>query len=256
MPSSTSAGRGASRCPAAYAESRLKAIVDGSNFGALITEFAPRLIEKFGKDEPQLGTVMQMITTFGTPLWRRRVRSSPARSISKLPAARAAPLAILCQAGPDADALLAQLRPLVDAAQGRPVPVKVFKDSELVVLSIGYEKEADVLAADAKALAANAQFQQAIGQVQKEPVAILYIDAEAVVAQVNAGMAAQNRAKDAAQWAKVRDTLGLSGIHRVVFTGGFEGRDWSTRASSSQPPRSKGIAALLDRARSATRHTR
>ncbi len=238
--------QGSQAMPAAYAESHLKAVVDASNFGALIGDFVPRLVERLGHGNPDVAPVMKMITTFGTPLWQHP-SAIYFSAVEFKPVGPGRPhLAILCQAGADADALLAQLKPIIDSAEGAPFPVKAFKAGEIVVLSLGYDKESDALAVAGKGLPANTRFQQAIGQVQKDPVAIVYIDAEAVLTQVNDGVATSGQPREVAQWGKIRDALGLPGLKQIILTGGFDGRDWSTQAFIGAPAPRVGLPAFLE----------
>ena len=237
--------QGSQTMPPAYANSHLKAVVDASNFGALITDFAPRLIQRFGQGNPNIASAMKAITTFGTPLWQHPSALYVASVDFTAPDAPRPRLAILCQAGPDADALLAQLKPIVDAATNSPAPIKAFKAGDVLVLSIGYDNQSDILATAGKGLATNTRFKEALSQVQKDPVAILYVDAEAILAQVNQGMTA-GKPDDADRWTKMRDALGLAGLRRIVATGGFDGQNWSTQAFIAAAAPRQGLLTLLD----------
>ncbi|MFI5381899.1 MAG: DUF3352 domain-containing protein [Tepidisphaerales bacterium] len=238
--------QGSQAMPPAYAQSHLKAVLDASNFGALIGDFGPRIVERLGQGNPQVAPVMKMITTFGTPLWQHPSAIFVSPVDLKTPGAPRPHFAILCQAGAEADALLAQLKPVTDAAAGAPFPIKAFKLGDVVVLSAGYDNEADVLAAAGKGLPTSPRFQQAIAQVQKDPVAILYIDAEAVLAQINDGLAAAGNLEATAEWNKIRDILGLPGLKRIILTGGFDGRDWSTQAFIAAPAPRQGLVSFLE----------
>src|SRR5207245_2137918 len=158
--------------------------------------------------------------------------------------------ALICSAGNEADAMAEQLGKLaaIMVQQGNfPFPVKSFKDGTLVGLTLGYADEKQALAADAgKSLSASAAFKSAISQAQKEPVAILYADAEAILAMVNQGNQLFGNEQDKIMWPKVRDALGLPGLKRIMFTGGFDGPDWATQCFIEAPAPRSGIVRLLD----------
>lgn len=238
--------QGSQAMPPAYAQSHLKAILDASNLGALFSDFAPRLIAHLGKDNPQVVPISRMVIALGTPLWQHPSALYVGPTDYKAPGAPRPHVAILCQAGADTDALLGQLTPLVALAQGAPFPIKAFKSGDLVVVSLGFDKEADAVAGPGgpKALTANPRYQQALAQVQKDPVAILYLDVEAAIAQTTQAIALGG-AREAGEWIKLRDALGLSGIHQAILTGGFDGRDWSNQGFIAAPAPRKGLASML-----------
>ena len=50
-----------------------------------------------------------------------------------------------------------------------------------------------------------------------------------------------------ANWEKVRDTVGLKGVHHAILTAGFEGKAWATQGFVDAPaPRSAYLEALLN----------
>lgn len=97
-------------------------------------------------------------------------------------------------------------------------------------------------AAAAKALAGDVRFRSAIEGTGLHPAAAVYVDVDAV----NKAVEEQVEPENLASMRGVRDALGLGGIHRVVWAGGFEDGGWAERAFIDAPAPRKGLAALFD----------
>lgn len=238
--------QGSGAMPAAYANSHLKAVLEASTLPEVFSEYLPRLTQRIAREQPMAAGPMQVVTAIGARLWRYPT----AYYVADLGWANAAgprPRAgLICQAGAEADALLGEIQPLLDVAAGAPFPIRAAKVGDLVVVSVGYEQAAQAVAGEgAASLKANAKFQQAVAQVQADAVIAVYVDGEAALELVNQG--AQLAGEEAGnQWAKARDALGLAGFKQLIFTGGFDGKEWSTRGFIAAPAPRTGLLTILE----------
>ncbi|MGE5611928.1 MAG: hypothetical protein ACM359_21965, partial [Bacillota bacterium] len=241
--------QGSQAMPSAYANSHLKGILDASHFELLATDFLPRLAQHLRDRNPRAGQIMETLAAACGPLWRHPSALYVASFDFKAPGVRPR-FAILCEAGPEADLLLAQFKSLLQLFPQASFPLRAFKSGQLVVLTGGYDPDTQVLASPdspttPKSLATNPTFQHAIHQVQQDAILLAYIDAEAALAQANEAIT-KLKTPTAANWPKFLDALGLGSFKRIVVSGGFEGRDWSTQAFIAAPAPRQGLATLLE----------
>ncbi len=234
---------------AGYEKSHLKAVLDASNLPQVFNDTIPRVIQRVAREDAQAGQMLQLVASLGAPFWRHPVAFYFAGVDFQGQAGPRPKAAILCNAGADAEGLLKQLDAVAIHMAGAPFPVRTFRQGDLVVISLGYEAEnaAVVQAPDvAKSLAAAAPFKQTLAHVHKEPVVIAYVDVESVVRQV--GRAVQLNAGDeaVANVAKVVGALGIDGLKRIVWTGAFDGPDWSTQAFVAAPTPRTGLLTLIE----------
>jgi prepilin-type processing-associated H-X9-DG protein len=227
-----------------YAGSHLEAVVKASKFQELLNESLPRVFAKIAAQEPGSAEPLKVFTTIGGAMWRHP-SAYYFGGMATGPNGQPMPkFALLCDAGAEAKGVADQLRKVL--AQGQPpVEIKVEEQGGLVVLSCGAQgwgagqKPAAALASDAK-------FQTALAQVQKEPVASVYVNVEGIVALADQ-MTANSPA--AANWAKFRDALGLKAVNRAIATAGFDQKDWMTQAFVESPaPRTGAAAKIFDTA--------
>lgn len=243
--------QGADSMPAAYDQSHLKAVLDASNIPLLANDFLPRLFARIQQEEPNSTEALRLLQGIGGPLFRHPSafyfagidwQAGPPRP----------KLALLCQPGNEADALLQHLSRLATELQrSAPFPVRAFRQGDLVGLAIGFEQETQAIAGAAadspKPLATtSANFQAALGQVQKEPLFVLYGDLEAIQRLVEQGIRFDNNPRDLEMWLKVRDALGIDGLKRLILTGGFDGADFSTQLFLAAPAPRAGLLTMLD----------
>lgn len=241
--------QGGEAMPPAYQDSHLKAVVDSSNIPALFDDFLPRALQQVGGNRARVAVLKQLALSLGGKLWKHPSALYVSGMDLNAVGGPRPRLGLLCQAGKEADALIAELQPVLNFAQRAPFPVKVLKQGELVAILIGYEQEAQGLAGpgagNAKSIRTAPRFQQALAQVGKDPVFIAYVDGEGVVGQIEEGTQRLWSASRRAEWTRIRNEWGLSGIKALILTGGFEGRDWSTQVFVAVPtPRPPAWADL------------
>src|SRR5688572_19206198 len=61
---------GAGSMPPGYAQSHVKAILDGSNIPELFSQFVPALVQKLTREEPEAGEGLKAFVTIAAPMWR------------------------------------------------------------------------------------------------------------------------------------------------------------------------------------------
>ena len=132
---------------------------------------------------------------------------------------------------------------------GAPFPVKVFRVGDIVGIATGYDDDELAMAGKEspkrpKAISGAGRFVQALGQVQKDAVAVAYVDVEAMVGLIDEGVRLGDDPQELAEWQKARDALGLGGVQRVIMTGGFEGKDWTWQGFVGAPNPRTGLVGL------------
>jgi prepilin-type processing-associated H-X9-DG protein len=228
---------------AGYDASHLKAVLDESKFSELVNRSIPNLLKKIGASDRDAAEITGLISAIGGPVWRHPTAFYFGGLDTSDPNAPPTPkLAILCMAGGESTALVAQLRKVLANAQA-PFEIKVEERGGAVLLATG-NKGWGAGQAPANALKANAKFQSALAQVGKDPVAAIYLDVEGMVKLADGLLLNQPPGQT---WASVRDALGLPGIKRVIVASGFDGKDWSDHAYVEAPaPRVGALPAMLD----------
>lgn len=227
-----------------YPQSHLKAVMDASEFPKLIDESIPKLLKKIGATDREAAEFTQLLSAIGGPMWRHPTAFYFGGLDMPANGPPAPKLALICDAGKEGAGLAGQLRNLLaKAPQGGPVQPQVIEQNGLVILFTGPNQWA-AGGKPAAALAASRTFGSALAQVSKESVGALYIDLEAIVNLVNQMV---GNSPEGQQWAKVRDALGLGGIKRVIWTAGFDGKDWMNQAFIDAPaPRQGALPAMID----------
>lgn len=239
--------QGVESMPPAYQQSHLKAVLDQSNIPALVNDFLPRVLDRIAQENGGPTESLKLVAAIAAPLWKHPtalyVLPTDWQGAGRGPVPKAA---LICQAGGDADALLAQLTFIADQLKDAPVPVKAFKANDVVGFEVGFADPASAVAGAGAAITTNANFKAAAANVNSNPVGILYVDAEGVIGQVNQlmNMAPDPQAKQL--WPAIRDSLGLGGLKRIIGTCGFDGQDWSGQLFIAAPAPRSGILAMAD----------
>lgn len=232
--------RGSESMGPGFEGSHLKAVMEASQVSQIFSEFLPKLVEKLGQENREASEIVQLISAVGGPMWRHPSAfyfggidfSNP-----RMPTPR---MALLCDAGTEAQALLEQVNKALEMAGPTPMPITAAAEGNLVVIKIGPANLADAGAA----LAGSNAFKEALAKVQKDPVAAAYIDFERLLEVIDQGVAAEGDPHAMEKWPKAREALGLNGLKRMVYTGGFDGKEWADHAFISAPAPRSGLLAL------------
>lgn len=231
-----------------YDQSHLKAIIDSSEIPKFFDESVPQLIERVGQQNSQAADVMRQVVQIGKPLWRHpcAIYFGGIDLTGPQPQPK---LALLCDAGDDAAALQQQIDQLLTEAQkDNPGPFPTVKTyGSLVVLAFGSPAAIDAQFQNppVDSIAKAASFTAAIAQVQQDPAYVEYVDCPGIVSLVDQVLHLQHDPDALGRWTRVRDSLGLSGLHQAIVTAGFEVHDWGTQAFIGTSDSNQGILSLL-----------
>jgi prepilin-type processing-associated H-X9-DG protein len=235
--------RGVADLGPGYPQSNLKAVLEDCDVRQFIDEFLPAVMDRIGRENPQVAEVGRILGTIVKPSWRRPTAFFFAGIDLPQNGPPAPHLGVLWQPGPDADALMDQLRQLIAQVQP-PFPVKAVHAGELVALMVGYENPEAALGSAGKSLADDAAFKSSLTHVMKDSVAAIYVDYQKFLDTIgNLAKTADPQAAETLD--KVRRTLGLNGLKRIIATSGFDGKDWGTMAFVEAPEPRAGLLKLI-----------
>ncbi|HYE20390.1 MAG TPA: DUF3352 domain-containing protein [Tepidisphaeraceae bacterium] len=232
---------GAEKGGPGFAGSHLEGFLKDSDVPKLVNETIPAFLQTIGQKDPQAGQVTMILSALGGPLWRNPSafyfggydRTNPQKPMPKF--------AILCDAGAEGARFADVIKNMIQATRP-PYEIKVEEANGRVAIHSGIAGYA-ANAKPADALAASAKFKAAQAQVGKDAFAVAYVDVEGVIGLMDA-MVPAGRGQQ--EWGKVRDSIGLTGIKRAIFTAGFDGKEWASRGFIDSPAAArKGIVAQL-----------
>ncbi len=225
----------------AYEKSHFKAVMRPDGGGGQFEAIARMVTPIIEREDPamapvvmQLGKVLDRMVKHPTALYV----GPPVIGEDAPPMPR---MALICKAGDDAAALRDEITQWMRDAEV-PAPIQVEVIDGVLWLNVGVTPPAD----KASSLAGKAGFAASFKGLVAQPALAVHVDTVGIVALVD--MAAETEMDEyaAAEWAKARDVLGLRGIKRVVWAGGFVDRDWETALFVEAPAPRKGIASLID----------
>lgn len=228
-----------------YSQSNLKAVLDDSDVRKFFDQFLPELMNRIGKLNPDAANMLPILSALAKPTWEHPTAFFIS-GIDFNPNGPPTPhLGILWQPGKDARALKDQLQQLIGQIPLPPFPVQVVQKGDLVALMVGYDNpEAALGGGGTKALADDPAFQQALSRVMKDSVGAVYLDYQRLLDQLERVFKAANNEQLSASWSKMRDSMGLRGLKRLIVTSGFDGKDWGTLGFVEAPEPRTGILAM------------
>jgi prepilin-type processing-associated H-X9-DG protein len=236
--------QGSERLPAAYDNSRLKAALDTSGLRQFVDESIPQLMRLAARQDREAEHMVAVLNSLVLPMLKHPTAVYFAGvDFGQQPVPK---FAILCDAGPQADAIVQQLNQLLAMAGQAPFPVMAYKHETLAVLSVGYAKQGDAVATADKSITSAPAFKAAMAHAGKEPMFVAYADTAAGMALVEKIGQQVNDADFNQNWPKVRDALGLAGLKQLICTAGFDGQDWGSQIFIAAPAPRKGLLAMLD----------
>src|SRR2546421_11001063 len=240
--------RGADSMGPGYEASHLKAVLDSSDFSQVINEFLPQVFQRIAQEDAEAREVLPVMAAIARPMWKHPA----ALYFGGLDLGGAEPMprvAMLCEAGPDAPQLLATLKDLIAKNKDPNVPVEAKEAGGLVIVTIAKmspDFDASLAGGAAQSLASNAAFKEALAQVNKDPSIAFYVNVEGSLSTAERIMEKEGNAEIKANWPKVRDALGLAGLKRIIYAGGFDGKDWLDTAFVAAPAPRTGLLKLGD----------
>jgi prepilin-type processing-associated H-X9-DG protein len=238
--------RGAGNLGPGYEASHLKAILDGSNIPELCKDFLPQLIQKAQQKDLEAGTKMRVAYDLVSALFKHPV----AYFFSGIDTSGGQPVprvGLICDAGADADAIKQQFDQLIAAAGHTPVPIKSFKEAEIVGVLVGFSDPAKALPdVTSNSLGEQGGFKKVTMNLHADPVITAFVDGEKVLALIDKMVAQGNDAKAQQNWPKVKESAGLTGLKRIAYTAGFEGKEWTSQIFVEAPAPRRGLLAMCD----------
>jgi hypothetical protein len=243
--------RGTDDLGPAYNDSHLKAIVDQSNYRAVIDQMLPAAMARITQLNPDAAPVLQTIKAIAAPMYRHPTAIFLG-DVTILQQGRGDPLikpklGILCQAGSDAPQMLAELQKLVPQMGHDPnFSFRASQDGDVVEFTVNYAEGELPTASNGESLAKDAAYTTAVANVQKDPVISLYFNFERSLAIADAGLALADDPQVKSYWPKIRDASGLTGLKRFMITGAFDGQDWMEQAFAEAPGPRKGLLSMMD----------
>jgi type II secretory pathway pseudopilin PulG len=187
--------------------------------------------------------VLPALLSLGETTWRRptALYVGPMDYSGKAPMPR---VALLCDAGKDAKSLADTAGKL--AAQVPPeAPVRVRVQTwpgDIVVVS-----NFDLSPQFGESLAQREQFTAAVKQGRPDAAFTAFFDAEKVLNVASLAINAAADAKTKQRWQRFLLSSGVAGIKRLLYTAGFDGKDWGSQAFVDAPqPRMGALAMFLD----------
>ena len=216
--------RGTDDLGPAYNDSHLKAILDQSNYRAVIDQMLPAAMARITLFDPQAAPIIQTVRSIAAPMYRHPTaiflgdvnieKHGHSDQIVKVKAG------VLCQAGSDAPQMLAELQKLVAQMPHDPnVSFRAAQDGDVVELTVNYAENELPTASTGQSLAKDAAYTTAAANVQKDPVLSIYLNFERSLEIADAAVALSDDAQFKSYWPKIRDASGLAGLKRLMFTG-------------------------------------
>ena len=234
--------QGADAPGAAYEGSHLKAIVEASQIREFVSDSIPRLIDRIAamNPDPINNIAIPMDKKLSNEFWHHPTAfylvgvdtSGP----DPMPLA-----AVVCDAGADAPEMVRQMNDALTATHASP-RIRCRLDGTLFVLAT-YDLPAG---APAATLAQDADFKATMSSLDAHPVCAAYANFTGIWKQVDALVQQLAPTDVQAQWPKIRDSLGLTGLHHLAMTAGFSGRNWSEQLFVDAPSPRTGLLAMLD----------
>jgi len=228
-----------------YDESHLKAVLQASKLRELFNDFLPRLVTHTARKNPGLSQALGAFTSVAGPMTRHPTAFFFAGMNGEGPRAKPR-LGLLCQAGPDAPALLKQIQDLINSGDAPP-DLSARLVGDLLVVTSGYEPDNSVGGPDRAAkLRQNPAFSGSMETVRAQTSWVsAYVDTTGLFALVASNIPA---GRDREQFDKVLAATGLSGMKSIGYAAGFDGREWMSRSFVDAPAPRVGLLTVCDTA--------
>jgi len=226
----------------AYETSHLKAVVDATDWKDAVTRFLPQVMRKLGQQDRNAAEVGSYIAAIVKPMWEHPGAIYFGGVDLTNPRQPNPKIALFSKADADAPALAQTLKDLIaKAPKRRGEPQMLVTENEgLVTLTIGQP------AIDPKPLSNVTSFKSAVSAGHKQPVAVVYVDGERMLKLVDDIVAAERNPQAKEQWPAIREATGLTGFKRLVWTAGFDQKEWVEYASIEAPSPRTGLLQFLD----------
>ncbi len=255
--------RGSTDLGPKYEASHLKAVIESSGISQVVNDMLPKLMQKI-KDEnehdPEAAVFSFLAKTLGKSVWEKPT----ALYIGPIDAAQPGPpipkVAVMIESGAaDGARIVTELNRMIQEEGGGDM-VQASLAGKTVLITAGPIKPAERALLSGQvagaSLKTSAKFGASLSQVNPDPVAMVYADVESLLKMIEAVRQKQlEQMKQAGfepgpndeivMMPKIIEALGLPSIKRVVYTGGFNGKDWGDDVFIEAPAPLTGLAKLL-----------
>lgn len=223
----------------AYAQSHLQAVIAASQLHELCETSIPLLIEHIRRQDAQAATQIQMVLDLAGPMFHHPTAfyfggvNPGGPPIPKI--------ALLCQAGANAQAMNDQIAALLNQAGGPGSMVHVKTVDQLLIVSTF-----DMPDHPTNPLSADPAFKTAMAGLTHDPVSAFYLDGQAL--NTLAGQMVQQFGNPdiQGQWTKISTAAGLDGLKKIAVTCGFEGKNWVSQVFVDAPAPRHGMLQMFD----------
>ncbi|MGA2499642.1 MAG: hypothetical protein ABSH20_18045 [Tepidisphaeraceae bacterium] len=240
--------QGTEHMPQAYERSHLKRFLDASAFRQVFDDYIPRLIERVGQEDKKASEQLKLVASMVSPMFRHPTAVYFAGVNFDNPGGPVPRLALMCQAGAETEALAQKVDGAMKAGPPPAVPIRLIKRGDVFAVAIGYDKDEDAVVDAPQSLASSAAFKEAMGQVVKEPVAMVYVDFEAAMALFEKAVMMGNDEGAKTAIPKIKQAIGFDGLKRFAWSGGFDGQDYASAMFIAAPAPRAGLLAMLESA--------
>jgi hypothetical protein len=250
--------QGSEALQAQYDKSNLKQIVDASQIPSFVSEKTGWVIEQIKKNDPAAADAVKVGLSISGKMWKHptALYMGPL-DLSKVdqrtpPSVR---VALICQAGADADDLVKQAQPLLDKAKDAPVKIEIKKVGDTVVLTVGtltLAEQVPLGIAEGELgfkfvpLANKPEFTAAMKEVDGDGAMVMYIDMAAVSNMIDDVIKKIPDPEAAVYGPKIMDAVNLKGMTQIAVSGKFLEKEWTDRGFIGLTGPKKGITALFD----------
>lgn len=239
---------GSEKLAPAFAQSHLKGVLDASSIPELFTDLGPKFVrhlqlQQMLQGDPVARELLPALLTVGGTAWSKptALYIGPLDYSGKVPMPR---VALLCDAGKDAQALADAAGKLIDQIPpGAPFKIraKVWPGDVVVVSTFDFPERIE------ESLSQREQFKNAVKQGRPDAAITAYFDAEKVLNVASLAINLAGDAKTTQIWQRTLLTTGIGGLKRILYTAGFDGKDWGTQVFIDAPqPRMGLLSTLLD----------
>ena len=241
--------RGTRTLGGAYEQSRLKGVLDASDLPKLFTELLPEVMKLAAKESPELAEAWPHIQAIGGRVWKHPSALYFGGLNAEDP--ELAPrLAVLIDAGEEAEAVLREVQQAIDKAGGGDAVKPEVINKVVVITPAAPTPDLRAMLSgqggQQGSLGGHKPFRDAQAKALKDAAFTAYVDVEGVSKALDTLVNAEGDAEDKQTWASVKDALGLAGAKRLICTSGFDGKDWASRAFLEAPAPRAGLLGFLE----------
>ena len=249
--------KGADQLSSEYGQSNLKPVVAGSGLPEVMKTVVPQLIDKIAADDPKAAEGLRVAYDVAGVSWKYPT----AFTFEGIDLTKPEPVpmaTVLIDAGTDADAVKKRIDAMLKqaGAERADPPVRSFAVGGIVGLTVGHpagHPAGEMAMAGGgggaqrpAALADADEFKSLMAKAVKDPALVVYLNHDRLLSLVDVVFATGTTPDAAAKWSRFRGAAGLTGFHRAVWTAGFDGKDWRTRAFLAAPAPRAGLLALIE----------